>query len=64
MIFTHFQIVVLLSSLLGTNLPLIADNSKKWKKRKRDDDEYVYAEEELVDVGDGGKSFCSYQGNE
>jgi hypothetical protein len=43
---------------------LIADNSKKWKKRKRDDEEYMYAEEETVDAGDGGKSFCSLQGDE
>jgi hypothetical protein len=39
-------------------LSLIADNSKKWKKRKRDDEEYAYAEEEMVDGGDGGKLFC------
>lgn len=36
---------------------LIADNSKKWKKRKRDDEDYVYAEEDVVDGGDGGKLF-------
>ena len=36
---------------------LIADNSKKWKKRKRDDEDYIYAEEDVVDGGDGGKLF-------
>jgi hypothetical protein len=36
-------------------LSLVADNSKKWKKRKRDDEEYVYAEDDAVDVGDGGE---------
>ncbi|KAJ4430992.1 hypothetical protein ANN_19585 [Periplaneta americana] len=29
------------------------DNSKKWKKRKREDDEYSYAEEETADGGEG-----------
>jgi hypothetical protein len=39
-------------------LSLIADNSKRWKKRKRDDEDYPYAEEEMVDGGDGGKLLC------
>lgn len=42
---------------------LIADNSKKWKKRKRDDEDYTYAEEDVVDGGDGGKLFGGYVNN-